>query len=176
MQEKSELESRIPENLYFGGGVGAVVGGFRGLCGAGDWFRLWRVGVLRREVSANLRGWKCHGGPAKGRMRCGGRRLLVFRKSPCQNTVLVHVCFWPPTGRSVFSERRQSLTTLVCRTMPFEHQLVSTAAMRSLSSFSCVWRFVASAAATGACAVPQAIACVGVKRAAASKRMHLPPR
>ena len=96
MQEKSELESRIPENLYFGGGVGAVVGGFRGLCGAGDWFRSWRVGVLRREVSANLRGWKCHVGPAKGRMACGGRRLLVFRKSPCQNTVLVHVCFWPP--------------------------------------------------------------------------------
>lgn len=176
MQEKSELENRIPENLHLGDRIGAVVRRFLGVCGAGDWYWSCCVGALRREVSANLRGWKCQRGPAEGRMACGGRRLLVFRKTPCQNTDQSLFVFGPPQADPFFSERRQSLTTLVCRTMPFEHQPVSTAAMRSLSSFSCAWRFVASAQATGACAVPQAIACVGVKRAAASKRMHLPPR
>jgi hypothetical protein len=103
-------------------------------------------------------------------------KIACFSKNTLSEYRTVLVCFGPPQADPFFSERRQSLTTLVCRTMPFEHQSVSTAAMRSFSSFSCVWRFVASAVATGACAVPQAIACVGVKRAAASKRMHLPPR
>lgn len=75
-----------------------------------------------------------------------------------------------------FSERRQSLTELICRTMQFEILQVSSADLRSQATYFRIRQLSADTATGCVCAVPNAIACVGVKCAAASKRILLPPR